>query len=132
MPSFPISFLDKFYVLSSEAALQKFMMTPRWYLLPPMPRPPCRVSVTGPLHSGRSTLSILLAEHYNAVVIDVKKIDELVVNNIRQEMLEIARSDAIVSAQEKLKDHMKTDAAQETGKNLEFYSSLDIFRFTGM
>ncbi|XP_062872509.1 adenylate kinase 9 [Trichomycterus rosablanca] len=113
-PEFSVSFLDKFYVLSSEEALQKFMINPRCYLLPPMPRPTCRVSVIGPPQSGKSTLSTLLAEHYNAVVIDMKKINELVVNKIRQEMLEKARHDATVSALEKVKERMKTDGEHET------------------
>ncbi|XP_060721057.1 adenylate kinase 9 [Tachysurus vachellii] len=102
-PEFSVSFLNKFYVLSSQEALQKFMVKPRWYLLPPMPRPPCKVSVIGPPQSGKSTLCSLLAEHYGAVVMDIKKLKEVVMEKIRQEMMEKARQDATISALEKVK-----------------------------
>lgn len=100
---FSSSFLNKFYVLSSQEALQKFMVKPRWYLLPPMPRPPCKVSVIGPPQSGKSTLCSLLAEHYGAVVMDIKKLKKVVMEKIRLEMMEQARQDATISALEKVK-----------------------------
>lgn len=70
-----------------------FMLQPRRYLLPPMPRPPCKVSVIGPPRSGKSTLSTLLAEHYGAAVIDMKKLMEVVMDKIGQEKLEKAHQD---------------------------------------
>ncbi|KAB5539635.1 hypothetical protein PHYPO_G00091290 [Pangasianodon hypophthalmus] len=113
-PEFSVSFLNKIYVLSSQEALQKFMVKPRWYLLPPMPRSPCRVSVIGPPQSGKSTLSALLAEHYGAVVIDMKKLVEVVMDKIRQEKLEKARQDATTSALEKVKAWMHKDNVYES------------------
>ncbi|KAI3363735.1 hypothetical protein L3Q82_001351 [Scortum barcoo] len=59
-----IGFQDKLYVLSSQEACQKFVTNPRRYLLPPMPRPPCRVSIIGPPQAGKSTL---LAEDHPEV-----------------------------------------------------------------
>ncbi|KAF7690035.1 adenylate kinase 9 isoform X1 [Silurus meridionalis] len=111
-PQFSVSFLNKFYLLSSEEALQKFMVKPRWYLVPPMPRPPCKVSVIGPPQSGKSTLSALLAEHYGAVVIDMKRLmDED--DKMKQERLEKAHQDAISSALEKVKAQMMSENDSE-------------------
>lgn len=115
--SLSTSFLDKFYVLSSQEALQKFMVKPRWYLLPPMPRPPCKVSVIGPPQSGKSTLSALLAEYYGAVVIDMKKLVEVVTDKIRQEKQEKARQDATISALEKVKALMHKDGMYDSGES---------------
>ncbi|CDQ90195.1 unnamed protein product [Oncorhynchus mykiss] len=55
-PEFSVGFMDKIYILSSQEALGRFMLNPRRYLLPPMPRPPCKVSVIGPPCAGKSTL----------------------------------------------------------------------------
>ncbi|KAK1889504.1 Adenylate kinase 9 [Dissostichus eleginoides] len=55
-PDLCVGFQDKMYVLSSQEAYQKFLKNPRRYLLPPMPRPPCRVSIIGPPLAGKSTL----------------------------------------------------------------------------
>ena len=62
------SFLDKVYVLSSEEAMGKFLKNPRPYLLPPQPRPPCKLVVTGQPLSGKTTLCQLLADKYGASV----------------------------------------------------------------
>lgn len=62
-------FLDKLYFLSSEEALAAFMKNPRLYIAPPQPRPPCKLIVTGPPMSGKTTLCNLLAEKYGATVI---------------------------------------------------------------
>uniref|UniRef100_A0A8B9H3N5 Uncharacterized protein n=1 Tax=Astyanax mexicanus TaxID=7994 RepID=A0A8B9H3N5_ASTMX len=102
-PEFSVGFLDKIYVLSSQEALQKFMVNPRRYLLPPMPRPPCRMAVIGPPCSGKSTMCTLLAKHYGAVLIDLEKLMKPILVNVRQEMLEKARQDAVSVALEKVK-----------------------------
>ncbi|XP_076873527.1 adenylate kinase 9 isoform X2 [Brachyhypopomus gauderio] len=115
-PEFSVGFLDKMYVLSSQDALEKFMVSPKQYLLPPMPRPPCRVSVIGPPCSGTSTLSLLLAEHYGAVVIDMKKLMEPVMMKVRQEMLERVRREATTAALEKVKVHLEQDMAHRPGE----------------
>lgn len=56
------------YCLSSEEALKNFLLNPRPYLLPPMPRPPLKIFIFGPPSSGKTTLSYLLAKHYNRQV----------------------------------------------------------------
>ena len=62
------SFLDKMYVLSSEDAMGKFLKNPRPYLLPPLPRPPCKLVITGPPMSGKTTMAHQLAQKYGAKV----------------------------------------------------------------
>ncbi|NXD23916.1 KAD9 kinase, partial [Spelaeornis formosus] len=67
-PEFAVSFLGKMYILSSQEALDKFVVNPRPYLLPPMPAPPCKVFVFGPPLSGRTTLCNAIAHNYKAKV----------------------------------------------------------------
>ncbi|XP_077018750.1 adenylate kinase 9 isoform X3 [Tamandua tetradactyla] len=74
LPDFAVSFLGKIYCLSSEEALKTFSLNPRPYLLPPMPVPPLKVFIFGPQYSGKTTLSNLLAEHYEGKVIDYAKL----------------------------------------------------------
>ena len=78
IPLFTSHMLNRFqakaYFLSSQGAYQKFLESPRRYLLPPMPSPPCKVSVVGPPLSGKSTLSGLLARRYGATVVDVEEL----------------------------------------------------------
>ncbi|NXU40324.1 KAD9 kinase, partial [Drymodes brunneopygia] len=67
-PEFAVSFLGKMYLLSSQEALNKFMLNPRPYLLPPMPVSPCKVFVFGPPFSGRTTVSNVIAHNYKGKV----------------------------------------------------------------
>ena len=49
-----------------------------------MPRAPCKVSIVGPPQSGKSTLCKLLAQHYNALVLDKKELKPIMAK-IKQE-----------------------------------------------
>ncbi|XP_043962483.1 adenylate kinase 9 isoform X2 [Gambusia affinis] len=69
-----VGFQDKLYILSSQDAYKKFVMNPRKYLLPPMPRPPCRVCIIGSSQAGKSTMCSLLAQHYGALVLDIEEL----------------------------------------------------------
>ena len=62
------SFMDKMYSMSSAESLIKFVRCPRKYLVPPHPLLPCKVCVLGPPLSGKSTLTNLIAEKYDATV----------------------------------------------------------------
>ncbi|XP_034436680.1 adenylate kinase 9-like [Hippoglossus hippoglossus] len=84
-PELSVSFQDKLYILSSAEAYQNFVTNPRRYLLPPMPRPPCKVSIVGPPQSGKSTLCKLLAQHYNALVLDKEDLGQPILAKIEQE-----------------------------------------------
>lgn len=106
----PFRFMDKIYILSSQEALGKFMLNPRRYLLPPMPRPPCKVSVIGPPCAGKSTLCALLAQHYGAEVVDMEVLMKPVIAKVKQDMLEKVKRDSTLMAIERVKVKMELDA----------------------
>lgn len=110
------SFQDKLYILSSEEAFHKFVTNPRPYLLPPMPRLPCRVSIIGPSFAGKSTLSKLLAQHYSAVVIDVEELLQPDLAKVEQERIEKIKEETTKAAIEKIKMKMENDGEQNSGK----------------
>ncbi|KAK7907798.1 hypothetical protein WMY93_016410 [Mugilogobius chulae] len=113
-PDFCVGFQDKMYVLSNAEATKKFMVNPRRYLVPPMPRPPCRVCIIGPSLSGKSTLCNLLAQHYNALVLDVDTLVQTSLEQAELERLERIKEESTVLAIEKinLKLSSEDDEAQ--------------------
>lgn len=113
------SFQDKVYILSSQEAYQKFVTNPRWYLLPPMPRPPCRVSIIGPPQAGKSTLCKLLAQHYNALVLDMEDLVQPVLAKAEQERLDKIKEDTTQVAIEKIKLKMEPDGGESSGKDTQ-------------
>ncbi|XP_028858272.1 adenylate kinase 9 isoform X2 [Denticeps clupeoides] len=120
-PEFSLGFLDKMYVLSSHDALQRFMQNPRQYLLPPMPRPPCKVCVIGPPCSGKTTLSHLLAEHYGAALLNVEKLMQPLVAEVTLKHLERLRQETTLVAIEKVKLKVEQESvnAAETEVTVE-------------
>ena len=60
--------MDKLYVMSTGEALAHFLRNPRAFLAPHLPRPPCKVCVLGPPHSGKTTVAHALAQRYKAQV----------------------------------------------------------------
>ncbi|XP_026196504.1 adenylate kinase 9 isoform X2 [Anabas testudineus] len=102
-PEFCVGFQGKMYILSSQEAYQKFVTNPRRYLIPPMPRPPCRVSIIGPPQSGKSTLCKLLAQHYNALVLDMEELVKPVLVKFEQERLEKIKEETTQIAIEKIR-----------------------------
>ncbi|XP_021456393.2 adenylate kinase 9 isoform X1 [Oncorhynchus mykiss] len=109
-PEFSVGFMDKIYILSSQEALGRFMLNPRRYLLPPMPRPPCKVSVIGPPCAGKSTLCALLAQHYGAELVDMEVLMKPVIAKVKQDMLEKVKRDSTLMAIERVKVKMELDA----------------------
>ncbi|TWW68860.1 Adenylate kinase 9 [Takifugu flavidus] len=103
IPEFSVGFRDKFYIISSQEAYKKFIINPRTYLLPPMPRPPCRVSIIGPPQAGKSTMCKLLAQHYNVVVIDMDALVQPVLASIEKERLDKVKEETTRDAIEKIK-----------------------------
>ncbi|XP_043075584.1 adenylate kinase 9 [Puntigrus tetrazona] len=114
-PEFAIGFMDKFYILSSQEALQNFMVNPRRYLLPCIPHLPCKVSVIGPPCSGKSTMSTLLAEYYGAVVVDVEALMERTLGTFTKDMLDKVRQDATLAGLEKVRTKMQLEATNASG-----------------
>lgn len=104
MSLFPhCSFRDKLYIISSQKAYEKFITNPRTYLLPPMPRPPCRVSIIGPPQAGKSTMCKLLAQHYNVMVLDVDTLIQPILAKFDKERLDKIKEEATQDAIEKIK-----------------------------
>ncbi|XP_054474711.1 adenylate kinase 9 [Anoplopoma fimbria] len=114
-PELCVGFQDKLYVLSSQEAYQKFVTNPRRYLLPPMPSPPCRVSIIGPPRAGKSTLCKLLAQHYNASVLDMEVLVQPVLDKVEQERLDKIKEETTQIAIEKIK--MKMEQEQDGDLN---------------
>lgn len=102
------------YFLSSEEAYQKFIMNPRPYLLPPMPRFPCRVCIIGPPQAGTSTLCQLLAQSYNALVLDVDELLKPVPSKEEQERIDKMKEEATLMAIDTVKRNMEEE--QTDGK----------------
>ncbi|XP_067049308.1 adenylate kinase 9-like [Acropora muricata] len=95
---FSASFLDKLYVMSSNEALAHFMRNPRLYLAPHLPRPPCKLCVLGPPHSGKTTVSQLVAQRYNAKILDIDELIKPRREVARKKMLAEIRDEAVESA----------------------------------
>ncbi|XP_037541400.1 adenylate kinase 9 [Nematolebias whitei] len=106
---FSVGFQDKLYILSSQETYQKFVTNPRRYLLHPMPRPHCKVSIVGPRLAGKSTLCRLLAQHYGAVVLDVEELSQPVLTRAEQEKLDKINKETTQAAIKKIKMKMKED-----------------------
>lgn len=122
------SFLDKMYILSSEEAYQKFMTNPRPYLLPPMPRFPCRVCIIGPPQAGTTTLCRLLAKSYNALILDVDELLKPVLSKEEQERIDKIKEEATLMAIDMVKRNLEKGIEQTSGKfcfiNKAFYMPL--------
>ncbi|XP_074043428.1 adenylate kinase 9 isoform X2 [Macrotis lagotis] len=97
-PDFSVSFLGKMYCLSSEEALTAFKRNPRPYLLPPMPKPPCKVFIFGPKSSGKTTLCNLIAAKYDGKVLDFDQIMEPHIEETKRLFLEKAKAEATEAA----------------------------------
>ncbi|XP_030171992.1 adenylate kinase 9 isoform X4 [Lynx canadensis] len=108
LPDFSVSFLGKMYCLSSEEALKKFLLSPRPYLLPPMPAPPFKVFIFGPQSSGKTTLSNLLAENYKGKVIDYAKLVQPRFDTALQSLISDTIAEATEAAIKAVKEQLLT------------------------
>ncbi|XP_008299656.1 adenylate kinase 9 [Stegastes partitus] len=113
-PELSVGFQDKVYILSSHEAYQKFVTNPRRYLLPPMPRLPCRVSIIGPTQAGKSPVCKLLAQHYNAVVLDMEELLLPALTTVEKERLDKIKNETTQVAIEKIKMKMPQDGEQNS------------------
>lgn len=67
-------FMNWLFFLSSNEAMEAFIENPRPYLLPPNPRPYCRIAVIGSRYSGKTRLCFDLAMNLDSVVINLRDI----------------------------------------------------------
>lgn len=72
--NYSVRFMSWIFFLSSLEAMDIFMKNPRPFLVPPNPRPSCRMLVVGPRHSGKAVTSKALARDFDSVLIDVREI----------------------------------------------------------
>ncbi|XP_055005398.1 adenylate kinase 9 isoform X2 [Boleophthalmus pectinirostris] len=119
VPDFCVGFQDKMYILSNAEAYEKFIVNPRKYLAPPMPRPPCRVCIIGPSLSGKSTLCNLVAQHYNAQVLDVDTLVQTLLQQAEQERLERIKQETTVSAIEKIQAMLSADDGEDEAQHIQ-------------
>ena len=91
-----------------------------------MPRPPCRVSIIGPPQAGKSTLCKLLAQRYNAVVLDMETLVQSVLAVVEQERLNKVKEETTLVAIEKIKMRTEQDGGQDAGK-LSFFLMMMMF-----
>ena len=97
LPKHAVRFLDMIFFLSSQGATNLFIENPRTFLLPPNPRPTCKIAVFGPKYAGKSELSIRLAEIFGGVVINVDEIiKELVKQREKYSIQEFYKNDSNV------------------------------------
>ncbi|XP_073432131.1 adenylate kinase 9 isoform X2 [Dendrobates tinctorius] len=122
LTEFAVGFLDKMYVLSSEASLIKFMQNPRPYLLPPMPLPPCKVAVLGPKSSGKTTVCNLIANKYSGKVFDMSVLILPYMEEAKQNAMEKACEEATEKAIEVVRKKLQQEKllkAEESQKETE-------------
>lgn len=80
-----IRFMNCLYFLSSQEAEDFFIENSRTYLLPPNPRPSCKIAVIGPRFSGKTDLSNKLGTYLEGTVIDIQILqDELIEEQIQK------------------------------------------------
>ncbi|XP_008395990.1 adenylate kinase 9 isoform X2 [Poecilia reticulata] len=111
-----VGFQDKLYILSCQDAYHKFIANPRRYLLPPMPRPPCKVGIIGFSQAGKSTMCSLLAQHYGAVVLDLEELIKPFLAKADQERFEKLRditTPAVKSMRKKKKSRESASVAMD-------------------
>ncbi|XP_066229582.1 adenylate kinase 9 isoform X2 [Saccopteryx leptura] len=121
LPEFSVSFLGKMYCLSSEETFKTFLLNPRSYLLPPMPAPPFKVFIFGPQSSGKTTLSNLLAQHYNGEVIDYAKLVQPRFDKALDALIKNAIAEATEAAIKTVKEKLlaEVEAKRQALKELE-------------
>lgn len=81
-----------------------------------MPRPPCRVAIIGPPQAGTSTLCQLLAQHHNALVLDMEVLVKPVLAKGKEEWLNKVKEETTQVAIEKIKMKIEQDGGQNSGK----------------
>ncbi|XP_054676516.1 adenylate kinase 9 isoform X2 [Grus americana] len=122
-PDLAVSFLGKMYLLSSPEALKTFMSNPRPYLLPPMPLPPCKVLVFGPPFSGRTTICNLIAGKYKGKVLDMAKLIQPHIEELRKENIEQVQKDAVEKAITAVKNRLELENQSREPGDLQEHSS---------
>lgn len=92
---YPVQFMNKLFFLADQDCYSKFYSNPRPFLLPPFPRPTCRIFIFGPKKSGRSALAQCLAYYLGGSVLSTDKLMHEFMQQRQDEYLEKVRQQAI-------------------------------------
>ncbi|XP_033125059.1 adenylate kinase 9-like isoform X4 [Anneissia japonica] len=117
-PEYAVGFLDKIYVMSGPEAFEKFLKNPRPYLIGPQPRPPCKLSVVGPPLAGKTSISHLLAQKFNARVLDVTELIKPRMKAHKEKQIQLAteeaKENAISSVKSKLREEREANVFESS------------------
>ncbi|KAI4461035.1 nucleotide kinase [Holotrichia oblita] len=114
-----VKFLNHIYFLSDEISLLKFIRNPRPYLLPPYPRPTCKILIIGPYASGKSAVAKGLALLLNGQVLESAALQQEYRKQRGKEHLEKIRTDAINEAIQMLSEKNKIEYEEGEKTRLE-------------
>uniref|UniRef100_A0AAR5P5V4 Nucleoside-diphosphate kinase n=1 Tax=Dendroctonus ponderosae TaxID=77166 RepID=A0AAR5P5V4_DENPD len=92
---YPVQFMSKLFFLADQDCYSKFYSNPRPFLLPPFPRPTCRIFIFGPKKSGRSALAQCLAYYLGGSVLSTDQLMHEFMQQRQDEYLEKVRQQAI-------------------------------------
>lgn len=112
---YAVHFMNKLFFLSGEDSFLKFYRNPRPYLLPPQPKPACKIYVYGPKCSGKTAVAKCLAAYFGGQALSIVHMLENLQDSKEDEYKEKVRRDAIREAV-KLLDEMRKKEAEEKEK----------------
>ncbi|XP_071050674.1 adenylate kinase 9-like [Onthophagus taurus] len=95
---FCVKFLNKIFCISEEHAMMRFIRNPRPYLLPPFPKPPCKIFVIGPPVSGKSAVAKSVALFLDGKVLDTFTLQTEYCEKMNKQYKENVRNDAMNEA----------------------------------
>ncbi|KAK9693675.1 hypothetical protein QE152_g34047 [Popillia japonica] len=117
--SLAVKFLNHIYFLSDEMSLLRFIRNPRPYLLPPYPRPTCKIFIIGPYASGKTAVAKCLALLLNGRVLETVALQQEYKKQRGKETLEKIRTDAINEAVQMLSEKNKLEYEETEKRRLE-------------
>ncbi|CAF0983872.1 unnamed protein product, partial [Didymodactylos carnosus] len=106
-----VHFMDKIYVLSTKEALKEFQKNPRRYINDP--RPPCKLFLYGPKHSGIEQLASDIGKRYNATVIDMDAYAKPKIDELRKRYVEDVRMETETATIEKVQQQLNAEAEEK-------------------
>ncbi|XP_046606049.1 adenylate kinase 9-like, partial [Neodiprion virginianus] len=86
-PANAVRFMNKMYFMSSPEAARTFVENPRPFLLPPNPKPVCKIFVYGQKQSGKTSLSEFLAQIYGGKLLDPQAIENREMDHRRNSLI---------------------------------------------
>ncbi|XP_015590519.1 adenylate kinase 9-like [Cephus cinctus] len=118
-PKHAVRFLSEIYFLSSSEAEKIFLENPRPFLVPPNPRPSCKIAILGVKHSGIDELSDHLGRTLNATVIDVRSIEKGLIEDLRRSRLTALNRDHMNEAIVELETRLERQRAEREEARIE-------------